>query len=206
MMTTSGTRNCIAQWISGTQNLSNLYHVFLLNGEESYSHNVLLAKLFHCFEGQDLICYRSLKTFCAIFLVTVPPIPSQGDLPWLVAKNDQIAWNLKSFTCLHKLIRFFKFLYWPAQPLLQYSICLIWGNVSWIKLHTNLWSSWTKLVSWSRSSPQDEGWTGLCSSGIPALHPSQWSDNFLKNQVRWCMFLHLFTLSMLLNIEPGSWP
>ena len=87
-----------------------------------------------------------------IFLFTVPPIPSQGDLPWLVAKNDQIAWNPKSFTWLPKFIRFLKFLYWPAQPSLQYSICLIWGNVSWIKLHTNLWSSWTKLLSWSRSS------------------------------------------------------
>ena len=119
MMTTSGARNCIAHWISGTENLSNLYHVFLVNGEESYSHNVLLAKLFHCFEGQDLICYRSLKTFCAIFLVTVPPIPSQGDLPWLVTKNNQIASNPKSFRWLHKFIRFLKFLYWPAQALLQ---------------------------------------------------------------------------------------
>ena len=97
----------------------------------------------------------------AIFLFIVPPIAPQWELPWLVAKNDHIAWNTKLFTWLHKFIRFFKFLYWPAQPSLQYSICLIWGNVSWIKLHTNLWSSWTKLVLWSRSSErlQIDLWT-----------------------------------------------
>ena len=39
----------------------------------------------------------------------------------------------------------------PAQTSFQYSICFDLGNVSWMKLHTNLRGSWAKLVSGSRS-------------------------------------------------------
>ena len=132
------------------------------------------------------------KLVCAIFFFTVPPIPSQGDLPWLMAKNNQTAWNSKSFTWLHKFIRFLRFLYWPVQPSLQYAICLIWGNVSWRKLHNDLWISWTKLVYHDpgrqrecrficepadftdsyNGSPQDERCTDLFSNGIFELYPA----------------------------------
>ena len=37
----------------------------------------------------------------------VPPIPSQGDLPWLVAKNTHSTATLKSVVWWHKFIKFF---------------------------------------------------------------------------------------------------
>ena len=45
-----------------------------------------------------------------------PPTPSNGDLPWLVAKNIHSAAILKSCWWWHKLMRFLQFLYCSAQP------------------------------------------------------------------------------------------
>ena len=47
----------------------------------------------------------------AASLFTLRPIPSHGDLPWLVAKKTQVASMAKSFLCLHKFDIFLWFLY-----------------------------------------------------------------------------------------------
>ena len=39
----------------------------------------------------------------------------------------------------------------PSQTSFRYSICFDLGNVSWMKLHTNLRGSWAQLVSGSTS-------------------------------------------------------
>ena len=41
---------------------------------------------------------ESCKLACAVSLFTVPPIPWQGDLPWLVAKKFQTQSTEKSFS------------------------------------------------------------------------------------------------------------
>ena len=57
---------------------------------------------------------------CRLALVTsrftVPPIPSHGDFPWLVAKKFHSHFTPKSLLWRHKFKKFLQFLYWPAHP------------------------------------------------------------------------------------------
>ena len=52
----------------------------------------------------------------AVSLLSVPPIPSHGDFPWLVAKNDHVPSTPKSFLWLQRFKKFLQFLYYAAHP------------------------------------------------------------------------------------------
>ena len=77
----------------------------------------------------------------AVDLFTVPPLPSHGDFPWLVAKKDHNAFIPKSFSCSQRLWKDFLFLCWSAYPSVKYStnyncgtaFFRCWIVFSWIK-------------------------------------------------------------------------
>ena len=70
------------------------------------------------------------KLVRAVTLLAVPPMPSQGDFPWEVAKKStlhQFQNHLNADTSM--LYKCFLFLYWPAHPPLKYSIFLMWEEL-----------------------------------------------------------------------------
>ena len=102
-----------------------------------------------------------------IFCFTVPPIPSQGDFPWLVAKNAHSASIPKSWLWWQRFNDALKLLYCPAHPSVKYKTFVTWGSFSLTNSITLLSNSCTKEVSCSRSSERMHN--EMCLTSFPSL-------------------------------------
>ena len=91
-----------------------------------YSEQVLIYPMFlfqsFIFDEQNLYIVSTIRLFgpCKLAFVVVcfivPPIPSQGYLPWLVVKKTHSAFKPKSLKCKHKFRSFLEFLCGPPHP------------------------------------------------------------------------------------------
>ena len=108
-----------------SQNCHSLFHSSVVEYEKSIPLIFSTANLYYCWGVMIWSSWVLCKLALAASLLTVPPVPSQGPLPWEFAKKCHSA-AIPSKSCLwwHRLMKFLQSLYWVGASSLKYIICL----------------------------------------------------------------------------------